>query len=217
MIFVVLSIGAVWAFIPIVVIIILILAARTSTGKDLFGLFGLSSILGYSRGVGGGGAGKGITKGSAYKTTTASDSPGSDTATAAAGGLAASVPKQNADTKLKLMDDMTTAEIVGMCQNFGMKPDAAMDRDGLQAYVISHLSTLQVSNYYHNIDIDGKLSSRKGVLPGTGGGVNPPPPRAPSSAANPEGRVRLSVSDWYKAYYRRRPKKQGDASSSKKK
>ncbi len=59
----VLSIGAIYAFIPIVIIIILIAAAAGLTrGKDLFAIFGLGALIGFG-GAAGRGMGKGISKG----------------------------------------------------------------------------------------------------------------------------------------------------------
>lgn len=59
----VLNIGAIYAFIPIIIIIILIAAAAGLTrGKDLFALFGLGALIGFG-GAAGRGAGKGISKG----------------------------------------------------------------------------------------------------------------------------------------------------------
>ncbi len=59
---IILSLGAVYAFIPVIIIIILLLAARGSIGKGFFDIFALSSIVGWSKGIGGTGAGKGLGK-----------------------------------------------------------------------------------------------------------------------------------------------------------
>lgn len=71
---IILSIGAIYAFIPIVIILILLAAARSATGfGELFQIFGISTLLGF-RGAGSGGAGRGISRQTKYtpaKTTRA--------------------------------------------------------------------------------------------------------------------------------------------------
>ena len=58
---IILSFNAIYTLIPIIVIIILIAAAAgLSRGTDIFSLFGLGSLLGFTRGIGAGGAGKGF-------------------------------------------------------------------------------------------------------------------------------------------------------------
>jgi hypothetical protein len=57
----VMSLGAIYAFIPIVIIIILIAAAAgLSRGTDLFQIFGIGALIGVGSGIGGGGTGKSI-------------------------------------------------------------------------------------------------------------------------------------------------------------
>lgn len=55
-----LSIGAVYAFIPVLIIIILILAARGSAGTGFFDIFGITTLVNFAKGIGGSGSGKGI-------------------------------------------------------------------------------------------------------------------------------------------------------------
>ncbi len=58
---IILSFNAIYTLIPIIVIIILIAAAAgLSRGTDIFSLFGLGSLLGFTRGIGAGGAGRGF-------------------------------------------------------------------------------------------------------------------------------------------------------------
>ncbi len=63
-----LSLGSAWALAPLIVIVILIAAAAGLTrGGDFFSIMGLGTLLGLSRGIGGGGAGKGLKSGSAMQ------------------------------------------------------------------------------------------------------------------------------------------------------
>ncbi len=58
-----LSLGAIYAVIPIIIIIILILAARGAvSGADLFTMFGVNTLLGAQRVTNPRGSGKGLTK-----------------------------------------------------------------------------------------------------------------------------------------------------------
>ncbi len=60
----VLVIGAIYAFIPIVIIIILIAAAvGLSRGSDIFALFGIGTLIGLKGTIGTGSTGKGLTRG----------------------------------------------------------------------------------------------------------------------------------------------------------
>jgi|GEM_PF-1938373 hypothetical protein len=64
---IILSLGTIYAFIPIIVIIILILAARGSArGEDFFSIFGITTLINLAGGIGGGGAGKGISRSAQY-------------------------------------------------------------------------------------------------------------------------------------------------------
>ena len=65
---IVLSLGAIYAFIPVIIIIVLLLAARGSIGGDFFEIFGITTIIGWTGGIGRGGVGKGLR--SRYKTST---------------------------------------------------------------------------------------------------------------------------------------------------
>lgn len=92
MIYLILSIGAVYAFIPIIIIIILIIAARGSTGKDFFAIFGVTTLINSVRGIGGGGAGKGISgRSAAYRANTVATK---DAAKAAGGVFIADTAKK---------------------------------------------------------------------------------------------------------------------------
>ncbi|MGC8687494.1 MAG: hypothetical protein ACP5RM_02220 [Candidatus Micrarchaeia archaeon] len=66
-----LSLGAIYTFIPIIIILILIAAAAGLTrGMDVFALFGIGTLMGMASG-GSRGAGKGLTSGNKYKATPA--------------------------------------------------------------------------------------------------------------------------------------------------
>jgi hypothetical protein len=66
-----LSIGAIYTFIPIIIILILIAAAAGLTrGMDLFALFGIGTLMGLASG-GSRGVGKGLTSANKYKATPA--------------------------------------------------------------------------------------------------------------------------------------------------
>ncbi|MCL4374112.1 MAG: hypothetical protein M1360_04005 [Candidatus Marsarchaeota archaeon] len=66
---IVLSIGAIYAFIPIIIIIILIAAAAgLMRGTDIFALLGIGTIMGMASGAGRG-AGKGLSAGNKYRST----------------------------------------------------------------------------------------------------------------------------------------------------
>ncbi|MGC8669564.1 MAG: hypothetical protein ACP5TL_00200 [Candidatus Micrarchaeia archaeon] len=72
MLSIILSIGAIYAFIPIIVILILIgAAAGLMRGSDIFALFGIGAMLGIASGAGKN-AGKGMTAGNAYRSTPSS-------------------------------------------------------------------------------------------------------------------------------------------------
>lgn len=75
MLHLILSLGSVYAFIPVVVIFILILAARGSIGRDFFEVFGIASLVGWTKGIATGGAGKGIGRGRAYKSNAERTAP----------------------------------------------------------------------------------------------------------------------------------------------
>ncbi len=66
---VLLSVGSVTAYIPIIVIIILIIAAQGVTGRDFLEVFGVNTLIGMAGGAKLGGAGKGL-RGSKYRTST---------------------------------------------------------------------------------------------------------------------------------------------------
>ncbi|MGI0100509.1 MAG: hypothetical protein ACREBH_02200 [Candidatus Micrarchaeaceae archaeon] len=70
MLLIILSIGAVYAFVPIIIIIILIIAAQGATGKDFFAIFGITTLTGWTSRIGAGGSGKGIKRGTRYKANT---------------------------------------------------------------------------------------------------------------------------------------------------
>ncbi len=73
---IILSIGAIYAFIPIIVIIILIAAAAgLMRGTDIFALFGIGTLMGMASGIGKG-AGKGLGSGNKYRSTPAKFLPG---------------------------------------------------------------------------------------------------------------------------------------------
>ena len=65
---IILSLGAVYAFIPIIIIIILILAARGAAGRDFFEMFGISALVGAAGGIAAGGSGKGLAGSGGKKT-----------------------------------------------------------------------------------------------------------------------------------------------------
>lgn len=76
MIYIILSLGTVYAFIPVIIVIILLLAARGSIGRDFFEMFGFATLVQSARGIGGGGAGRGISRSGAYTSTDLSKQAG---------------------------------------------------------------------------------------------------------------------------------------------
>ncbi len=75
-IFALLSIGAIYALIPVIIILILIAAAAgLRGGGDLFTLLGFGAIMQMASGFGAGGAGKGLSKSTEYKETMSTGSP----------------------------------------------------------------------------------------------------------------------------------------------
>ena len=73
----VLSVGAIYALVPIVIIIILIAAAVGLTrGSDLFAVFGIGTLLGLRGTIGAGSAGKGMSRGPTIPKSTLKDFKG---------------------------------------------------------------------------------------------------------------------------------------------
>jgi|GEM_PF-7102932 len=85
----VLSLGAIYAFIPVIIIIILLLAARGSIGGDFFEIFGISSIVTGASGIGNR---RGLLSSGKYRTNTKRTD-------AAAGAAAAVVTGRKERTK----------------------------------------------------------------------------------------------------------------------
>ncbi len=86
MMMILLNIGYVYAFIPVVIIIILILAARGSIGRDFFQSFGIGQLTDMVFGIGGGGAGKGLQK-MRYSATNTAGKTGKGPSSRVAGAL----------------------------------------------------------------------------------------------------------------------------------
>lgn len=205
---VILSIGAVYAFIPIIIIIILILAARGSAGRGFFELFGISTLVNFTRGIGGGGAGKGITGRSiTYRT-----SENVNAAAKTIGGLTlanmsttgpktraeykntpwkiqtyrqGTIWKRNYNREIEITGSMTPVQIRSMLTNFGLKDKAKGISDiDLAAFAAYSLTLTQVASYYAaNI---GPLK-KKGSMPSL---------QSPANST-----VGMSIKDFYKSYY----------------
>ena len=209
---IILSLGAVYAFIPVIIIIVLIIAASGSVGRDFFELFGFASIVGWAAGIGGGGAGKGISKSRQYRP--AADRRGTydttkrgeailDTTGRAKnareivwkkgtpGSLymkGAVAQKNQADKERILAYKMKPNDIREMLNHYGLggKSKGIPDSD-VAGFAAGSLSLPQVGNYY---------ARYVATKPAEG----MPPLRGPTGASNPAG-VRMSVEDFYRTYF----------------
>jgi hypothetical protein len=194
---IILSIGAVYAFIPIVIIIILILAARGSAGRGFFDMFGISTLFTAVTGIGGGGAGKGLSSGKAAKYQ--ASAKGKKTAGAVKGVNAgiANIVKKNAAAENAVLQGMSIAELHKLIENYGLgiKAKGLVTKDDLIKFALANLSLTQVNKFYTNA-----------IAPLRPQGA-PPPLQSPSARGTAQGfasranSVRMSIGNFYKAYY----------------
>lgn len=187
-----LSIGVIYSFIPIVIIVILILAARGSQwGDDFFKVFTISTVLSFSKGIGKSGVGKApfsqkyrsnktkikkaaVTVGKAFSPIRPSQG--------ALYKAYKSGVKEERVSKLTSMKNMSESETRQMLLFYGYGNFPNMAPDTLKLYATSVLSVSQIDQYANSI---GKKSG------------TPQPPRPP-------GKVKMStrLSEYYKNYYK---------------
>lgn len=211
MLLIILSLGAVYAFIPIIIIIVLILAARGAAGRDFFEMFGISALVGAAGGIAAGGSGKGLagsggkkTKLGGYKTDAAVQSGGSvalgakqarnlmDGGGGSKGRFGAKyssikdIKNRAQADKVNILSQMQPDEIRTLLVNKGYGSTAtfaAMSDVQLRDEAAKDLSLSFLSSYYAR-DI---APNRPGGSPGALG--------APTA-----GPLRMSVSDAYQLY-----------------
>ncbi len=194
---IILSIGAVYAFIPIVIIIILILAARGAGGKDFFELFGVGTLLGLGgRGAGGiKSGGRGITGRVKYNPTKLKAGPKEIAKFAATPvTLPVKLYKKAVANEKKLLAVMDESQIRSMLMNYGIPAAAfaAMNKEQLVDFAVQKLHLSQVRSY------SARFVSPKGDMN---------PLSAPKKSAPTFLGVRMSVGDYktfYKDYYKAR-------------
>lgn len=200
-IFALLSIGTLYALIPIIVIVILILAARgSSQGEDFFAIFGIQTIINAARGIGGGGSGKGIrgpyknpssNKDAIKKAMGDPDSPGGAYSVYyyrfGPLGKNAAARGQESIKVANAIANMSQSQLLGLSKYYGLGASAAASAGVIANLVVTNLTLVEVTKYMTSNNI-------KPALPQ---GTN-----APLSA--PAGRVKMSHTDWYKTYYKTR-------------
>ncbi len=186
-----------YVFIPVIIIVILILAARGSLGSDFFALFGISTLINSAGGLWGqSGVGRGLTArtktGKAVGKKYGADSK-------ATGKAATGIYKSykgwtagNVAIKKEMLRKMSTSQIRTLLYSKGLARDQAraMGRNELIEFAAANIGMVAMSSYYE-----------KKVKPRIPPGDMPPLP-SPYS----KGQVRMSVKDFYKAYYGSRSK-----------
>lgn len=196
---IVLSLGAIYAFIPVIIIIILLLAARGSIGGDFFEVFGITSIITGAQ-FRGGGAGSGISgRGKAYKISSGKGGKTLKT-TEATNDIIKDFGRfktADAGAKHKLLGKMENSDIRKMVsQNGSDKLKAAAgntndtEREKLVALAAGGLPLSAISNYY-------KTNIAPKEKPGT-------PPPAPGGPGSTKGFTNMSIGDFYSSWYKAR-------------
>ncbi len=193
MILILLSLGAIYAFIPVIIIIILLLAARGSIGRDFFEIFGIASLVGWTKGIAAGGAGRGIGIGRGYNRVTGKSTEKVVGAVGEAGAFYGKYSNKNElDKRIIMSMKMKSDEVRQMLKLNGLEKETAnMDDAARVDYAVRKLSLGKVNDYY-----------TKYVEPKKAPG-NPPPLKAPSGSAYGGG-VGMAVADFYKNYYKGR-------------